>query len=118
MASRSASDVAALKLLKKLAGTSRTVLAETTVDNGAVVCSVRGMLSSTSEGLLIEGEGRLIVDLNSVEISSCKFDEALSGPPSMADAELDVSIGVPFASFHLMNGTRIALYRVTALPKV
>lgn len=57
----------------------------------------------------------LIVDLDSVDISSCRFEEGLSGPPSTTYAALDTNIGIPFASFYLTNGTRITFYRVTTL---
>jgi|ERR1700677_574403 hypothetical protein len=111
MASRSLSDEAALNRLKRLAGASRSASVEITIDNGAAVCAVRGLLSVTPDGVTVKGEGMLVVDLDSVNISSCKFEEQLSETPSTADAALDANIRIPFASFYLTNGTRVAFYR-------
>jgi hypothetical protein len=81
MASRSSSDEADFNLFRKLARASRTVSAEVAFDNRAVVCVIVGVFSATNEDFTVVGAGSLTVEVNSVDISSCRFDEALCDPP-------------------------------------
>jgi hypothetical protein len=116
IASRSSSDEAAFNLLKKLAG--RGVIVEAAAGDGSLTCAVTGVLSASDDEFAVTGKGSLAFDVNSVDISSCKFDERLSEPPSTsAEIVLDSAIGVPFASLRLTNGTRITFGRL-ALSKV
>lgn len=102
----------AFELLRKLAGTSREVAAEASWRGGTVLCRVQGALSATSDTIKVSGWGLLTFDVNSVDISSCKFDERLSTNPLPREAKTDLDTGIPFASLHLDDGTRITFSRI------
>lgn len=111
----SASDEAALSLLKRLAG--RNVSVEVTFSDRSLIGTVAGVLSicPSGEELTVRGNGVLSFELNSVDISSCQFDARRSEPPSAAEYAIDVGIGTPFAKLYLTSGTRVAFSRVPAV---
>jgi hypothetical protein len=103
---------AAFDLLRKLAGSSREVLAETSWRGESVVCRVWGAFSATTEAFTVNCAGSLVFDANSIDISSCEFEERLSTSPTPQEGAADIEIGVPFARLRLDDGTRITFSRV------
>src|SRR5271169_1742138 len=93
MEAYSSSDEAALNLLKRLAG--RTVSIEVTFGDKSLIGVVAGIFSVSPSGeeFTVSGAGTVSFELNSLDVSSCKFDERRSELPTIGDAAMDVRIG-------------------------